>query len=81
MEFSRDRGGVLPVLAAVVVLLAAASFCVFGFLATFESPGAMTLRIVYACVGLLALVGAVALMIRCALGSTVPARSERRSRS
>jgi len=47
----------MPALRLVIALLALAlaAFCVFGFLATFEPPGAITLRIVYAVVELAAL--------------------------
>ncbi len=41
-----------------VVLLAVAGFCVFGFLATYESPGFAVWRVSYAAVGLVALLGA-----------------------
>jgi len=45
-------------LLAAMFLLAAAAFCVFGFLATFEPPGWLTLRIIYAAAGLAAVGGA-----------------------
>ena len=50
-----------------LLLLAVAAFCLVGFLATFEptdTPGAfMTFRIGYAVVGVLCLVGTVALIV------------------
>jgi hypothetical protein len=47
-----------------VVLVAVAAFCVFGFLATYEPPGAPVLRVIYAAVGLLSLVGVGVLVFR-----------------
>lgn len=41
-----------------LVLLGVAAFCIFGFLATFEPPGALGLRIVYGTVCVLAVIGA-----------------------
>lgn len=42
-----------------LVLLGIAAFCGFGFLATFEPPGWITLRAVYGVVGVLSLLGVV----------------------
>ncbi len=41
----------------VVILLAVLAFCAFGFMATFEPPGWVGLRIGYAVVGALCLFG------------------------
>jgi len=41
-----------------LLLLAVTAFCVFGFLATYEPPGALALRIVYGVAGVLCLIGA-----------------------
>ena len=41
-----------------LALLAVASFCVFGFMATFEPPGELGMRTIYAIVGVLSLAGA-----------------------
>jgi len=41
-----------------VVLLAVAGFCVFGFLATYEPPGLVVWRVIYAALGLVSLLGA-----------------------
>lgn len=43
---------------AAAALLAAAGFCLFGFLATYEPPGWPFLRVAYALVGLTLLAGA-----------------------
>jgi hypothetical protein len=39
-------------------LVAVAAFCVFGFLATFEPPGFLAVRLVYGILGILCLAGA-----------------------
>jgi len=60
-----ERHYVMPRFAKLllaVVLLAVAGFCVLGFLATYEPPGAVVLRVIYAAVGLLSLLGAVGLI-------------------
>ena len=44
--------------ALALLLFAIASFCGFGYLATFEPPGFVILRYVYAIVGGLSLAGA-----------------------
>lgn len=43
--------------ALALALLGAAGFCVFGFLATYEPPGILELRIGYAAAGALCLLG------------------------
>lgn len=46
-----------------LVLLAVAAFCAFGFLATFEPPSHIPLRVAYGCIGLACLAGASWLMM------------------
>ena len=51
----------MPLIARIMIalgLLAVAAFTVFGFLATFEPPGFLVIRITYAAVGLACLGGA-----------------------
>jgi peptidoglycan/LPS O-acetylase OafA/YrhL len=49
--------------AAALVLLAAAGFCVFGFLATYEPPGFPAMRAIYAVAGSLCLFGMVVALL------------------
>ena len=50
-------------LLSALVLLAVAAFCGFGFLATFEPPGSVGFRIVYALIGLACLSCAIWLLL------------------
>ena len=49
--------GHLRVMSAVF-LLAVAAFCIFGFLATFEPPGEVAIRIVYIALGTTSVIAA-----------------------
>ena len=51
-------------LLAALVLSGVALACVFGFMATFEPPGSLGLRIFYAFAGLLCLLGVVVIATR-----------------
>jgi hypothetical protein len=44
-----------------VFLLTVTAFCIFGFLASFELAGAMSIRIIYSAVGSASLIGAACL--------------------
>jgi hypothetical protein len=51
---------VMPLILRILIglaLLPFAAFCAFGFLATFEPPGHVSLRIAYGIIGLACLVG------------------------
>jgi hypothetical protein len=53
---------VMPLILRILVALALlpiAAFCAFGFLATFEPPGHIPLRIAYGVVGMACLIGMV----------------------
>ena len=49
---------------AALVLCGVLLACVFGFMATFEPPGSLGLRILYTIVGLLCLLGVIAIATR-----------------
>jgi len=55
---------VLIKLVAALALLAVVVFCIFGFLATFESPSFLGWRIFYSAIGISSLVAAVQLLAR-----------------
>ena len=47
-----------------LTLLAAAGFCVYGFLASFEPPGYPAFKIGYVVIGLLCLTGGARVLVR-----------------
>jgi uncharacterized protein (DUF983 family) len=53
----------------IVLLLTIAAYCAYGVMATFEPPGWVKLRIVYAVTGILCLVGIARALFRKAQGA------------